>query len=103
MDTILILYSPDVAKCDVTAIASLISLLAVAVNKLLNYCVEENPLRAVHRRPVRGTAGESRRSSEKGGYLKIRQYVPGYQPDVKTVKSDPECWHLQDLNRRKTS
>ena len=73
----------DIAKCDVAADCIIDFSAAVAV-KLLRR--EENPLRAVHHRPVRGTAGESRRSSEKGGYLKIRQYVPGYQPDVKTVK-----------------
>ena len=39
----------------------------------------------MHHWSVRGTAGESRRSSKKGGHLKIRQYVLRYQPDVKAL------------------
>ncbi len=76
----------DIYKCDVAADAIIDFSAAVAVDKLLITAWRKASLRAVYHWSVRGTAGESRRSSEKGGYLKIRQYVPGYQPDVKTVK-----------------
>lgn len=77
----------DIAKCDVAADCIIDFSAAVAVDKLLNYCVEKKiPCVLCTTGLSEAQLAKVDEAAKKGGYLKIRQYVPGYQPDVKTVK-----------------